>query len=75
VIRLRTSELAKLAEEAGFTPTECHRAMLDGAMLLLRNLATTPQPGATAKHQEQYMRLAAALEAVQMQVTFMEVGT
>lgn len=38
-MKTRTAELAALAKAAGFTPEECHRAMLDGAAKFLRSVA------------------------------------
>jgi hypothetical protein len=70
--RDRTAELAKLAQENGFTTTELHRAMLGGATILLHELATGAWGNYSDNDRRILLDLAAALEHVQVNVTFIE---
>ncbi len=72
----RTAELARLAEANGFTATETHRAMLDGASKLLKNIAANPQPigpGWTLDDRALVGQFADGLEVLNSKLTFMEV--
>lgn len=77
MIRLRTSELARAAKDAGFTPTETHRAMLDGAAKLLKFLATNPDhlgPAWSTEDRALVEQFAHGLDVLNMKISFIDLG-
>lgn len=70
-MKTRLSELSAMAQSAGFTTTEMHRAILDGAERLLRDLCNQFPEGSS--QQTALTNLGMALGEVQANIKFVEV--